>query len=317
MNDDYKNYLSRIDLIKNQVERERLREQRLQKTRKQRLQKQQLEKHQQLLQAELTARMFASVHGTGGGTTLDADAQAFITAAAITDLTQQSAVNQLVIDLKADGVWSKMKAIYPFVGGTATTHKFNLKNPLDTDAAFRIQFFGGVTHDSNGIQGNAINSYGNTFFIPNSHLSASSQHISIYSRTNSSGTFRDIGVSTSGLNTLACTLRWSDNNLYFNNGAGFASVSNLNSQGFYISNKIVSGTVVAYKNGASVASALSADALATHSSYIMAWNAAGSAQSGTSRQYSFASIGDGLTDTEAANLNTRITTFQTTLNRQV
>jgi hypothetical protein len=210
-----------------------------------------------------------------------------------------------------------MKALYPFCGSSASSHKFNLKDPRDLDVAFRIQFFGGVIHDSNGIQGNAINSYGDTFFIPNSHLSASSQHISVYSRTNSSGTFRDLGVSTTALNSLACTLRWSDNNLYFNNGFGFASVSNLNSQGFYISNKIVSGTVVAYKNGTSVASALSADALATHSSYIMAWNAAGSAQSGTSRQYSFASLGDGLSPTEASNFYTAVQTFNTTLNRQI
>jgi phage-related protein len=49
----------------------------------------------------------------------------------------------------------------------------------------------------------------------------------------------------------------------------------------------------------------------------MAWNAAGSAQSGTSRQYSFASIGDGLSPTEATNLNTAVQTFQTALNRQV
>ena len=31
-----------------------------------------------------------------------------------------------------------MKAIYPFVGGTATTHKFNLKDPADINAAFRL-----------------------------------------------------------------------------------------------------------------------------------------------------------------------------------
>ena len=36
-----------------------------------------------------------------------------------------------------------------------------------------------------------------------------------------------------------------------------------------------------------------------------------------SKQYAFASIGDGLTDTEASNLYTRVQAFQTTLNRQV
>jgi hypothetical protein len=50
---------------------------------------------------------------------VDADAQAFITAAAITDPTQQAAINTLVVDLKGYNVWSKMKAIYPFLGSTA------------------------------------------------------------------------------------------------------------------------------------------------------------------------------------------------------
>ena len=62
------------------------------------------------------------------GIVLDADAAAFLAAAGITDATITSAINTLVIDMKDDGLWSKMDAIYPFVGGTATTHKFNLKN---------------------------------------------------------------------------------------------------------------------------------------------------------------------------------------------
>ena len=68
---------------------------------------------------------------------IDTDAQAFITATGITDNTQKNSINQLVLDLKSYGVWSKIKAIYPFVGGTATTHKFNLKDPRDLDAAYR------------------------------------------------------------------------------------------------------------------------------------------------------------------------------------
>ncbi len=76
------------------------------------------------------------VRVASGGT--DADAQAFITATAITDLTQQTAINTLVTQLKTYGIWTKMKALYPFVGGTATAHKFNLKDPRDLDAAFRL-----------------------------------------------------------------------------------------------------------------------------------------------------------------------------------
>ena len=50
--------------------------------------------------------------------TVDPDAQAFITAANITDPTQQTAIIQLVTDLKNYNLWTKAPAIYPFVGGT-------------------------------------------------------------------------------------------------------------------------------------------------------------------------------------------------------
>ena len=62
-----------------------------------------------------------------GTPAVDPDAQAFITAASITDPTQQIAINQLVVDLKGYNIWSKMKAIYPYVGGTSTSTSYNLK----------------------------------------------------------------------------------------------------------------------------------------------------------------------------------------------
>ena len=63
-------------------------------------------------------------NGGGGGT--DPDAQAFITATGISG-TNATATNQLVLDLKSANIWTKMKAVYPMVGGTSTTCKFNLK----------------------------------------------------------------------------------------------------------------------------------------------------------------------------------------------
>jgi hypothetical protein len=95
----------------------------------------------------------------------DPAAIAFFEAAGITNPTQRSAVNTLVVTLKSDGLWTKMKAIYPFVGGSASSHKFNLINPLDTDAAFRLTFDGsGWTHDANGATANGTTSYANMYF---------------------------------------------------------------------------------------------------------------------------------------------------------
>ena len=101
------------------------------------------------------------------GVSFDSDAQAFIDATGITDDTQQDAINTLVVTMKDDGVWTKMYAAYPFVGGTETTHKYNLVDPTDADASYRLNFNGGWTHNSNGVTGNGTNTYANTYFIPN------------------------------------------------------------------------------------------------------------------------------------------------------
>ena len=91
---------------------------------------------------------------------LDPDAEAFLLAAGITDPTETAAVNTLVLDLKAASLWTLFDAFYPFVGGTASTCKWNLKDPQNTDAAFRITWYGGMTFSSTGILGNNSNSGG-------------------------------------------------------------------------------------------------------------------------------------------------------------
>jgi hypothetical protein len=95
----------------------------------------------------------------------DYDALLFLSAASISNSTQRLAINYLTFSLKLNGLWDKLNAIYPFVGGTATTHKFNLKNPLDTNAAFRLSFVGGWTHSASGVLPNGTNAYANTFCV--------------------------------------------------------------------------------------------------------------------------------------------------------
>jgi len=65
----YKPYLTRVDLVKNQVERERIQEQEAKRKRKQRIQEQNRQNHlryQEQLRSEMAARYFHSVMSTGG-----------------------------------------------------------------------------------------------------------------------------------------------------------------------------------------------------------------------------------------------------------
>lgn len=73
---------------------------------------------------------------------LDADAVAFLNAVGGTNSIQQSAINTFVVQMKAKNLWSKMYAIYPFIGLSAAQDKWNLKDPRDLDAAFRLTFNG-------------------------------------------------------------------------------------------------------------------------------------------------------------------------------
>jgi hypothetical protein len=249
---------------------------------------------------------------------LDPDAKAFLTATGITDATIQSAINTLVVDMKKDGIWSKMKAIYPFVGGTATTHKFNLVNPLDADSAFRLTFNGGWTHSSNGALPNGTNGYADTFLTPSTSLSQNSTHISFYSRTNVANMGSDLGsANLLFANGLYITPRYTDNNSYSRvNGNNIQYVS-AGSLGYFVGTRTSSSVARIFQNNILRANdALSSTGLSNFTLNIGALNAGGT-RTFSNRQIAFATIGDGLTNTEASNLYTAVQKFQTTLARQV
>jgi len=266
--------------------------------------------------------MILANHGivsSSGGLLYDADALAFMTAASITDNTQKTAINTLVTDLKGYNIWTKMKALYPFVGGSATSHKYNLKDPRDLDAAYRLVFNGGWTHSATGILPNGTTGYADTKLNPSSVLSLNSTHLSIYSRTNSSILKVDMGVyDTSGVYAV---IRSTDGKTYFrvNRNAGYSEASSALSTSalFYMINRPSSNSEKLHLNGATVNFGDPSFALPNQNIYIGAINDNNTAASYSSREYAFSSIGDSLSDTEAANFYTAVQTFQTTLNRQV
>ena len=248
----------------------------------------------------------------------DADAQAFITAAAITDATQQQAINTLVVDLKAQSLWTKMKAVYPFVGGTASSHKFNLKDPRDLDAAFRLIFNGTWIHSSTGSKPNAVNAFAQTRYTPSSNAVQNSHHLSYYSRTNSNATEVEIG-GVDASNGSLIEIRTSGVTYFRNNsGATYATYTDANSLGFYTVSRVSSTQVKGFKNGALVATGnINSTSLGTREYYLGAFNDNGITQFYSSKECAFASIGSGLSDSEVATLNTLVTNLQTTLGRNV
>ena len=250
----------------------------------------------------------------------DVDAQAFITATGITDTTQKNAVNQLTIDLKFYNIWTKVLALYPFIGGTASTHKYNLKNPLDTNSAFRLQFFGGWTHSSNGALPNGT-AYANTFINSSSNLTLNSTHLSYYSRTaDATPSSMEMGniISSNSL-ILGCgfgNVAYSDQ---YNYNTARISQANTNAQGFYVGTRTTSAIHKLFKNGSQFGST-NTGASGTFNNlviYLGASNNNGVAATYSSKQCAFSSVGSGLSDTEASNFRTAVQAFNTTLGRQV
>jgi len=263
----------------------------------------------------------------------DPDAQAFLTAAAITNPTIRTAVNQLVIDLKAYSIWTKMKAIYPFVGGTASTHKFNLRNPLDTDAAFRLTFFGGWVHSTTGAKPNGTNAYAETYFVPSVELTTNFGSAHYYSRTGTpEPTAGDangivIGARATGANdTFALTIKTTPSNFtqFFFSASGtttdqFARSIDTLGTGFYSGALSVTGSKI-YRNGVNTTSTNLSFTRNTPnvSLYIGAINNKNTGPTDlTAKESALAAIGDSLTDTENANYNLAVTAFEITLGRNV
>lgn len=247
----------------------------------------------------------------------DSNATAFIAATGITDPTIKTAIDTLCKDLKSGGIFDKMKAIYPFVGGTATTHKFNLVNPADTDAAFRLAFNGGWTHSANGATPNGTNGYADTFLTPNL-MAQNSAHLSIYNRTNSVGNFADMG-GTSGTNDFQIISRFtSDRNYSTINTSIVSGFSSTSSDGQNLISRITSSNMNYFRNNTKTI--ITRASIAPHAIKI---TIGARNQNNVTREYysnrqiAFSTIGDGLTDTEASNLYTAVQKFQTTLGRQV
>ena len=243
------------------------------------------------------------------------DSETFFTAAGITDATQKLAVDTLVRDLKRYGIWSKMKAIYPMVGGTATAHSYNLKNTT----TFQITWNGTVTHNSSGITGNGTNGYGNTNLIPSTDLSLNSTHISSYtSSTIGGGTLWDMGCAQSnqsdriGLGRIASTVYGAISQGSWNSVA--ASPAN----GLFTASRVSSSDVKLYSKQTAIVTATTASSsLATQQMYIAGYNLNGALNSPSSYTYSWFSVGDGLTSTDVANLYTAVQAFQAALDRSV
>jgi hypothetical protein len=254
--------------------------------------------------------------GFGSRNTCPVEALKFIDSSGITDQTQKDAICTLVKQLQDSSLWTKMVAVYPFVGGTASTHKWNLKNPVNSDAAYRIVFFGGWTHSSNGALPNGINAYADTRIRAAQDIGASSIHFSKFNRTNDltgnkiDGTF-DVNNST------FFHANYSAGNAIVGSVGSILTYTPTDTRGFFVTSRTSLSLIKTFRNGTLLGT--NTTAITVVPDFVYTHIGARAENTGdnfyNTYECAFASYGTGLTDAEASTLYNIVNAFQTTLGR--
>ena len=257
----------------------------------------------------------------------DPDAAAYlsavVSAGGAVSSPMSAATNNMFLALKSNGLYSKLFAMYPMMGGISASCKFNALNPVDSNAAYRINFVGGWTFDYSGATPNGTTAYGDTYVNPASATTDNNIHLSYYSLTDS----EVAGSTTMGSDFIGdyarIILRRTGGvgfNILGSPTKGLQTYSSTNSLGYYVGCAITNNnTRNFYKNGVlltpTAETGLGSVAKPNISIYIGANNAGGAPGEFDNKKCSFSTIGQGLTTGEVSTLSTIINAFQTSLGR--
>jgi hypothetical protein len=264
--------------------------------------------------------MIIGTHGiiaSSGGVAYDADAQAFFDRVTVAggslSLTEKNATNQLVLDLKANLLWTPMKAIYPMVGASAAACAQNLKS-----SSFTSTFSSGWTFASTGVT--PLLGYIDTGFNPTTQIANNNTgSYGIYSRTDRADNFSAQHGAVDGLGYVLFILKASSKIQNFHNSDTGTNITNTNSQGFYQMTRDSSTNTYHTKNSTINTVSLTAKGRPNVNLYIGARNNTGGvANAFDTIEVAFAYYSDqSLTTTNLSDFYTAVQAFQTTLSRQV
>lgn len=205
----------------------------------------------------------------------------------------------LVQGAKACGMWNKLAALYPMMGGSAWSCKFNIKNPVDSDLAFRLTYVAAPPISHKGIAFNGTTQYADTKCNPSTNgvTLLDSAHLSYYSTAHVTGTAIDMGYNTAATITYY-VMCWA--NTYQLNSSNTEAFTNTDTRGFLIATRTTSTLTTMYKYGLFVDDNVDAStSVPSGNIYIGCRNNNGTAANFTSRSCAGASIGSGLTASQA------------------
>jgi len=260
------------------------------------------------------------------GKSYDLNAAEFFNATQILTPIQKQAVNGLVVDLKNYNIWNSMKAIYPFVGGTSGSHKYNLKNT----STYTVTWSGTILHDSTGVE--FLGGYGDTGFAPFTALTnpTQSSHIALYNNkltlSGSSWGLVNMGNSRYTENGLSLVVDYvefnqSKFNAYSPTSVTITSGTWPNARlGLFVAARTAVSQSGYYQRGSRTVnstSTIGATGTPNSTNIWLGGESGGAGWGARNSAMAFASIGDGLSQSDVDNFYTAVQRFQTTLGRQV
>lgn len=248
------------------------------------------------------------------GTSYDADAQLYFNQLSVQPSAAfKSAINTLVLTLKADGNWTTLDRLWIHAAEVQQHATISLVNPTST----AITEVNSPTWTANqGYTGNGSTQYLNTNFNTSSsgvNYTQNSNCIGIYSRNNTSEAKVDIGNQNATVISYVIS-RWTDNNQYHRanvTSGGFASAANTDSRGLFTSLRTNSTTIYGYKNGSQACTTTNTSGtLPNLNLFIGALNNNGTPDFYSTKQYALSFISSGAIN--QATFYTAIQTFATT-----
>jgi len=251
----------------------------------------------------------------------DPDAIAYIAAAGITGVTEQAAINKLVLDLKGEGstinntnVWDNFYALYPMCpidGSTATLDgfKYNLKDPRDLDAAFRIDWFNSPTATRNGVTGNGSDEYGNTHFNTNTTAILNDHSFGFFGGRNGNMMGATPAAGNNPYNSYFGSTVWGIN--------GALSTNASLTDGFVLTQRTGATTSAIYNNSTTpdATSTAASSSKPNFDSYLLARNLGGTPSGYSSSTFNLFFYGSSFTTNQIQDFYDAITTYNTALGR--
>jgi hypothetical protein len=258
----------------------------------------------------LAPTLFMPTVSSGG---LDSATTAWISAVGTNGGTvsgpQQTLINNLIVGLKADGIWALLDRLWIYAGENEPSaltdmvaRSLSTKQGTPPFVAFR-GYNAQIAGDGIATGFNPSTAGGN--------YTQNSAHHSFWDITTAVHTQRILSNATAGTD-FSHMFNWYTDGNFYNRicsavGAGFAVAD---SRGFFLGNRSASGATQSYLNGASVGSDTQVSSALINSTYVV-FNDPFTGADATLHQIAMVSFGGSLNSTQVGNFYTRLRTYGT------